>query len=171
MSNVLIGIIGVILFIGLALAGALILGDDFSSANNQSKAARVVQTLQQVASAANMYKLKTGRPLYEEDNALLVPRFLKAYPDSPIVGPTADRRLQVKLANSINDNAAAIPGAEANFVTVRIYFEGDKKNVDICRSIHEQATGQILTAPPGADGVSPIGCGYFGVTLYAWARI
>ena len=171
MSNVLIGIIGVILFIGLALAGALILGDDFSSASNSSKAARVVQTLQQVSSAANMYRLKTGRPLFEEDNALLVPRFLKTYPDSPIVGATADRRLQVKLANTINDNAAAIPGAEARYVTVRIYYEGEQSKVDICRAIQEQATGQIVTTLPGADGVAPIGCGYFGVTLYAWARI
>ena len=170
MSNVLIGIIGVILFIGLALAGALILGDDFSTASNQSKAARVVQTLQQVSSAANMYKLKTGRALYEEDNALLVPRFLKAYPDSPIVGATTDRRLQVKLSNAINNNGPAVPGAEANFVTVRIYPDTEA-NVEICRAIQEQATGALVTTLGSADGSRPLGCGYFGVTLYAWARI
>ena len=171
MSNVLIGIIGVILFIGLALAGALILGDDFSSANNQSKAARVVQTLQQVSSAANMYKLKTGRQLYEEDNALLVPRFLKAYPDSPVVGPTTDRRLQVKLSNAINNNGAATAGAEANYVTVRIYPDAEAANVEICRAIQEQATGTLVTTLGSADGSRPLGCGYFGTTLYAWARI
>jgi len=171
MSNVLIGIIGVILFIGLALAGALILGDDFRSSSNETKAARVVQTLQQVSAAANMYRLKTGMPLYESDNASLVPRFLKIYPDSPIMGPTTDRRLQVKLANGINDNAAAIPGAEAKYVTVRIYYEGEPAKVEICRIIQEQASGQQVTTLGGADGVRPLGCGYYGVTLYAWARI
>ncbi len=60
MSNVLIGIIGVILFIGLALAGALILGDDFRAANASSKASAVSANLQQIAQAANMHQLKRG---------------------------------------------------------------------------------------------------------------
>ena len=173
MSNVLIGIIGVILFIGLALAGALILGDDFQSATNESRAAAITQTLQQVSSAASMYKLKTGGQLYEADNALLVPRFLKAYPVNPMIGATTDRRLQVKLSNGVDDNAAATPGAVANFASLRVYPE-DAKSVAICRAIAEQASGQVLTAPPGLDATvlsRPIGCGYYGVTLYAFARL
>ena len=42
MSNVLIGIIGVILFIGLALAGALFLGPRFQAATISSKASATV---------------------------------------------------------------------------------------------------------------------------------
>ena len=85
MSNVLIGIIGVILFIGLALAGALILGDDFTSASASSKASSVMSQVQQVASAISMYNLKTGRTMTAADyssngQALLVPRFLKSMP-------------------------------------------------------------------------------------------
>jgi hypothetical protein len=60
MSNVLIGIIGVILFIGLALAGALFLGPKFQSASNDSKAAAVMQGLQQTVNAYEMRRLNEG---------------------------------------------------------------------------------------------------------------
>lgn len=78
MSNVLIGIIGVILFIGLALAGALILGSDFMDASSSSKAAAHISQISQIAHAASMYELKTGRQLPSSSSPnVLVPRFLK----------------------------------------------------------------------------------------------
>lgn len=60
MSNVLIGIIGVILFIGLALAGALFLGPRFQDSSNTSKAAAVVQNMMQVNSASAMFTANEG---------------------------------------------------------------------------------------------------------------
>jgi hypothetical protein len=84
MSNVLIGIIGVILFIGLALAGALILGDDFKSANSESKAAAAISMVQQASSEIGMYNLKMGTKYSQGSLAGLVPRFLKAVPINPI---------------------------------------------------------------------------------------
>jgi hypothetical protein len=87
MSNVLIGIIGVILFIGLALAGALILGDDFKSSKASTGAATTISQLQQTAAAVNMYQLKTGRTMMANDYLTnvdtLVPRFLKVSPRTP----------------------------------------------------------------------------------------
>lgn len=87
MSNVLIGIIGVILFIGLALAGALILGDDFKSSKSSTRAATIAGQMQQVSAAVAMYQLKTGRTMsaatYSTNVASLVPRFLKTAPTSP----------------------------------------------------------------------------------------
>ena len=85
MSNVLIGIIGVILFIGLALAGALILGYDFLGASASSRAAAVTSQLQQGVQAISMYQLKTGRTMTAGDynnsgQTLLTPRFLKTMP-------------------------------------------------------------------------------------------
>ena len=53
MSNVLIGIIGVILFIGLALASASILGEDFMTASATSRAAAVSSQMQQLSSGIN----------------------------------------------------------------------------------------------------------------------
>jgi hypothetical protein len=80
-SNVLIGIIGVILFIGLALAGALILGDDFKSSQADSVAARYGTALSQMEAATAMMKLKTGRsPVVGDFEAELIPRFIKLRP-------------------------------------------------------------------------------------------
>jgi hypothetical protein len=84
MSNVLIGIIGVILFIGLALAGALILGDDFKNASNASKAATAIANLDQVTQAAAMYQLKTGGPYSLNPIAGLSPRFLRVSTLTPL---------------------------------------------------------------------------------------
>src|SRR3546814_7999702 len=61
MSNVLIGIIGVILFIGLAIAGALFLGPRFQESTNNSSASASVQAVSQIASAANMFEVQEGR--------------------------------------------------------------------------------------------------------------
>ena len=63
MSNVLIGIIGVILFIGLALAGALFLGPRFQESKISSSAAASVQALSQTANAVQLYNLNEGRRL------------------------------------------------------------------------------------------------------------
>lgn len=73
MSNVLIGIIGVILFIGLALAGALILGTDFKTASSSSKAAKYISELNQISQAVNMYELKKGSKIPDD----VTPNFLK----------------------------------------------------------------------------------------------
>ncbi|MAM84637.1 MAG: hypothetical protein CL472_08225 [Acidobacteria bacterium] len=84
MSNVLIGIIGVILFIGLALAGALILGEDFMTASASSEASAQLSTGRQIMNAIAMHDLKTGTPLgYRRSDGErtnlsdLKPRFLK----------------------------------------------------------------------------------------------
>ena len=63
MSNVLIGIIGVILFIGLALAGALFLGPRFQESTNASKASAIIQSISQTANAANMYRVQEGKQI------------------------------------------------------------------------------------------------------------
>jgi hypothetical protein len=60
MSNVLIGIIGVILFIGLALAGALFLGERFTNSRNQSEAARFVSEGSQISKAYEMFRINEG---------------------------------------------------------------------------------------------------------------
>jgi len=84
-SNVLIGIIGVILFIGLALAGALFLGPRFQESTNNSKAAAQIQAMSQIAQAANMYVVQEGRRT--DDIGLLVSsKYLKSAPAS-VTGP------------------------------------------------------------------------------------
>ena len=83
MSNVLIGIIGVILFIGLALAGALFLGPRFQEATVNSKASAQMAGLKQVADAVNMYRIQEGRDDLPQNSgavqtSLVSARYMKA---------------------------------------------------------------------------------------------
>ena len=81
MSNVLIGIIGVILFIGLALAGALFLGPRFQEATNTSKAAAYVSQGKQIADAMQMYRVQEGTDVpINYPITSLVGSYLKAAP-------------------------------------------------------------------------------------------
>jgi hypothetical protein len=83
MSNVLIGIIGVILFIGLALAGALFLGPRFQESTNNSKASAIVQATTQVAHATSMYTVQEG--VAPVDSASLVSsKYLKSLPSNQL---------------------------------------------------------------------------------------
>lgn len=88
MSNVLIGIIGVILFIGLALAGALILGDDFRSSKASTIAATLSSQMQQISAAIAMRNIKTGTTMsaanFMTNVSSLTPRFLKVAPVVPM---------------------------------------------------------------------------------------
>ena len=79
MSNVLIGIIGVILFIGLALAGALFLGPRFQEATLNSKASAQVQAMHQIANAANMYRVNEGSAV-NDVGTLVSTKYLKSTP-------------------------------------------------------------------------------------------
>jgi hypothetical protein len=106
MSNVLIGIIGVILFIGLALAGALFLGPRFQESSNTSKAAAVTQAVQQVANAISLRNVDSGQQMLATNDAtnlqtLLTERYLKATPTNPFTGSAATFRIVDLPGNNI----------------------------------------------------------------------
>ncbi len=95
MSNVLIGIIGVILFIGLALAGALFLGPRFQESLSTSKESAVVASMQQIGNAANLYQLQNGRAILPGTplvSVLVADGSLKSAPTNPYAatGAAAD---------------------------------------------------------------------------------
>lgn len=139
MSNVLIGIIGVVLFIGLALAGALLLGDDFKSANNDTKGAAVVQAMNQTANAVQMYKLKTGGTKRAEnltDTSQLIPRFMKVAPVNPVTNTPNI------ILGDVWGNASS--GAAVG-VIMPLGDTDEAKNV--CESIQRQS-GQIAPTAP-----------------------
>lgn len=161
MSNVLIGIIGVILFIGLALAGALILGDDFKTASSSSQAAAVVSQLQQTQSAIEMWRLKTGqRTVMTQDTSFLVPRFLKApatnatsFGSSTTTGYWRGVFLNNDLDNNINDESKS---AVAGWAMAIIGPVDDAKARDTCLAIEE---GQGRSSIPNQRyPTNPVGC-------------
>jgi hypothetical protein len=106
MSNVLIGIIGVILFIGLALAGALFLGPRFQESSNSSRAAAAAQAVTQVANAITLRNVETGSPMLATNDAanlqtLITDRYLKAAPVNPMSGSTATFRIVDLPGNNV----------------------------------------------------------------------
>ena len=139
MSNVLIGIIGVILFIGLALAGALILGDDFRSASNSTQAATLMAQMKQVADAADMRRLKLGVAWTPATTSeFLVPRFLKSVGMNPTrlakENPT-DYRWKLQFNNNIYADGVPEPGFAAHYLQAVIGPIDDARARDVCLQI------------------------------------
>lgn len=165
MSNVLIGIIGVILFIGLALAGALILGDDFKSASSSSQAAALMSQLKQAADASEMRRLKLGVSTTPAmDTSFLVPRFLK----TPAMNPTSlaraapnDPRWTISFNNNLYADGFYESLYAAKYAQAVIGPMGDSKAMDVCRSISEtygQSTIIDMRSNNDSDQTSPTGC-------------
>lgn len=137
MSNVLIGIIGVILFIGLALAGAMILGTDFLTASSSSKAATIVQGLQQASNAYAMNTIKTGATIPATQGGTLISTLI------------TNKRLKVAPMNPFNTSAGGgIYGADdtglmnaskqMGHIIMTLGPAGDKQVRDTCYAIEEQ---------------------------------
>jgi len=165
MSNVLIGIIGVILFIGLALAGALILGDDFKSASSASQGASVMSQLKQATDAADMRKLKLGvayTPSIQTD--FLVPRFLKTPAVNTTSWAAANRGTymsQIEFNNNIYGDGGPEPAVAALYAHAVIGPVGDEKSRATCQSISEtygQATIPDFTGNNFPVPAAPTGC-------------
>lgn len=61
MSNVLMGIVGLVLAIGLAIAGALYFGDRFSASWSEAEATRYISEGAQIAQAYELFLINEGR--------------------------------------------------------------------------------------------------------------
>ena len=167
MSNVLIGIIGVILFIGLALAGALFLGPRFQQATLNSKASAILQATKQVSDAAQMYRIQEGQtvPIVTGMADLIGKGYLKAQPK---VGA---------LQTGLIDDAGCAGCSGGTTAAVGVYLGTDSGARSICEAIARQ-TGQ---APSGQDYDPPTrgmvrsdqttssGCTRIGTEYYAFS--
>ena len=136
MSNVLLGVIGVILFIGLALAGALLLGERFTDSKNEAEAARYMSEGAQIAQAYELYRLNEGR-----------------YPDAPADpdrGLTASdaKIVQLKDTGYLKDIPLGGKPSGSNSQTWYIdetrsaaltYIGDDTTSKDICINARKQA--------------------------------
>lgn len=86
MSNVLIGIVGVILFIGLALAGAVFFGPLMRGSVDEGKASGTSQVLAATATAVSIRnrELETRTP--SGSTVILAPDYLEKTPSNPVNG-------------------------------------------------------------------------------------
>jgi hypothetical protein len=179
MSNVLIGIIGVILFIGLALAGALILGDDFKSASSSTQAAAAASQLQQVRAAAEMWKLKTGQStILNQDTSFLVPRFLKVRAQNPTKLGMANQTSYphaTRFNNDVCPDATNEPGVVASHIQIAVGTGAEGEA--ICQSLADTYSGGVMdydvrpTRPMGCVKFDALQCGYSGVWYVAFATL
>jgi type II secretory pathway pseudopilin PulG len=161
-SNVLIGIIGVILFIGLALAGALFLGPRFQESTNNSRASAAVQAVAQVSNAANMYKVQEGKDVAGTTAApatLQSESYLKSIPSNPTSG-----------------GAIVLDAVPASSTTIRYVTMPLGTNAEaVCEAINKQsgvdanttlAGNQAPAAPTGTQGCSLATTGTPSVSTY-----
>ncbi len=153
MSNVLIGIIGVILFIGLALAGALFLGPRFQESTNNAKAAAVAQSVSQIAHAANLYAANEGSSYISSTSensgvdGLIAGKYIKSRPTNPVVS-----RMGVQYGGIVLSGSGVFAGRGEYAVMPLSDGEPgeDSDAVRVCRAIAQQ-NGQAVPA----DGSAP----------------
>lgn len=175
MSNVLIGIIGVILFIGLALAGALFLGPRFQETSVTSKASAMVSMLKQTADAANLANVTEGRTPLTNDAVILTPGYLKTVPVNPSwiaqLQPN-NYILKIRLDENIGPNSDNRGGtAPASYVVGVVGVGDDAVGRAVCQKIADQFNGGIIQT----DVLKPTqeaGCAFMSGYFYiAWQRI
>lgn len=87
MSNVIIGVIGVVLFIVLATASAIFLGQQFTDMHNAGMAAAVVSQAGQIDNAISLYTQQNGQlPDVSQPSVVLTnlvaTGFLKSVPNA-----------------------------------------------------------------------------------------
>jgi hypothetical protein len=153
MSNVLIGIIGVILFIGLALAGALFLGPRFQESTNNSRGAAAVQAVTQISNAVNLYRLNEGKALMSHNatndviqRELVGNNYLKSIP----ANPTSDGVYVPMLSTSVGSRGATV---ESEYVIMQLSDNGGA----VCSAIAKQSGQTLLAnnAPPEVSTALP----------------
>jgi len=178
MSNVLIGIIGVILFIGLAVAGALFLAPRFSDTKSASTAAATVQAVAQLAAAVTYANADQAQraPAGFDTADLVAGRYLQSVPTNPGGGD----------ALLLLTDGGEVSGPVAGLVVARLSTDAASKTCGAIVRQTENGTDRIGTDDfPVADNVSsiprgPAGCFKVGASgindldanqFYAFARI
>ncbi|AXK44111.1 hypothetical protein [Erythrobacter aureus] len=171
MSQVLIGIIGVILFIGLALAGAMFLGPQFQKTSSTSRASAHLQAAAQIAHAADLYRAQEG--VFATNPSNLIARgYLKnvpVNPTAPVYHPTMMDRF-----NAVGVETTPTDG-QPEFVYFRVgNNKNDRGNQEVCKEINVQS-GAPATIPMTAPGLTTpngvSGCFDNGSSLQAWTRL
>ena len=136
MSNVLIGIIGVILFIGLALAGALFLGERFAQSRNTSVASSTVQAVAQISNGINLYNAENGVAMMASTDPTVLTdpaaKYLKSIPGNPTGG---------SAAVILSDVASATNTLPGRLVVMKLAGA----TADVCKAISRQTTSGLDT--------------------------
>ena len=170
MSNVLVGIIGVILFIGLALAGALFLGPRFQESSANAQASAMTASLKQAVDAANLWKLDQGNPrIAQQDTSFLAPGYLKNTLVNPAPAAKGDQTFFWSIYFNDNLWPETVPDVHlATVVQAVVGPEADQKARAICTSIARNAGTEMQTT---RDPVTATGCNLINAQYVAFVKL
>jgi hypothetical protein len=176
MSNVLIGIIGVILFIGLSLAGALYLGGRFQDVAVDNHVAAISTAMEQVANATNLYRLNNGVDKVKNQNVVFLKDdgFLKAVPSSK--SPYARTRSPSEYLYQLHLNNDAFPDRDdeggasyASFVSIGIGPATDGMSRKICQKLADRYQNSRIDT--NGNPTEELGCSETYNVLTAFKRL
>lgn len=176
MSNVLIGIIGIILFIGLALAGALFLGPRFQEAAANSDAAAATSTIQQIQSAYALRSVETGVDRYVMgvvDN--IDPDYMKSQPINPTKAGRSNPSSYIYVPHINNDilNDLGDEGRTTSGRYVMMAIGTDAHAKAVCASMNRSLGVQAMPIVT-SDDRSPqehVACAYGAPYYHAFTRL
>ena len=130
-----------ILFIGLALVGALFLGPRFQESKASSTASALVQQVSQVVAARSMYRLRERKEPTSYQTTALAPLYLKSVP----VNPTGAGFTYSAL--DVDGNWAGASGTGKPAYLVIAGIGGDAQSVaSVSSTINRQTRGSASAA-------------------------
>lgn len=166
MANVLIGIVGVVLFIGLALAGASFFGPVMGDAMVEARANGLIQVLSTTSKAVSVRnrELETITP-GSSDSSILVPDYLEDLPTSPVNGNS------VMMLNELGQVSGGMTTVVASKLAV--------SDLEMCGYINRQGGGSGTVPTINSNPSQSMGCARSGVNrgplvagdLYAYITI
>lgn len=121
LSSVLIGIIGIALFMGIAIGSAIFLGPRFEDAQAQSLGSSAISAVSTVAGGVNSYRMATGYAYgagLENTQKLVTEGFLRAVPSNMVV---AGRDPQIVGSNGL-DYASTPVGQQPSWNPKFVYM-------------------------------------------------
>jgi hypothetical protein len=146
-TNVLVGIIGVILFIGLAIAGAMFLGPRFQQAKENSKAMSLTQMASQIVIAMQIRRNEEGSPMPARMSMTVLAQhdYLKSVPTNPFLGE-GGWPFRALYSHDLHS-----PYYYADVVFLSMGHTDDARSV--CLSINRQTSGgDTIPALPQSSG-------------------
>lgn len=123
MSNVLLGILAVVLFMGLAIGSAVFLGPRFDEAQSLGAASDIIQSVASVSTAVNAYRMATGYaygPGLESPQVLVDAGFMRRVPENSLVPGRAPQIYGSNGLDYLSTPAADQPVWSPRFVYMSI---------------------------------------------------
>ena len=163
MSQMFIGIIGIVVVVGLALAGAIFFGDQFQQSRSRSRAAAAIAVTSEVAFAAESALAAQGGRINAASDItaqLVTPGYLKAVPVNPLIEANVPRLMSSNgLLTGFADAAVIDLGPNAGVVCTQVGLQSGQllagaTAAEASVNIPASNTGCFRALPGGGAGLT-----------------